>query len=108
MIEKNQAQINEEMKEQAEYQLVLMDIQSVLATKSGKNFVRYLFKNLDVGDFPPIGVDENYLRDRLGFLRAGNSVFKLVAQANPVDAGAILAQIEKEKYVQETLDLQQG
>jgi len=33
-------------------------------------------------------------------LRAGNSIFKLASEANPVAAATLLAEIEKERYAQ--------
>ena len=92
--------LNEEMKERAEHQSVLLDIQSMLGTQQGRSFFKYLFKNLDVGNLPPVGITGELLMDRLGFLRAGNSIFKIVAEANPQMAGEILAKIEKERNEQ--------
>jgi len=85
-------------KEARRYAGVLKDISVVLGTPAGKGFVRYLLKELEVGELPAMGLPEEFLRDKLGFLRAGNSIFKMVAQANPEVTGALLAQIEKEKY----------
>lgn len=89
----------EELKELKKHQEVILDLQLILNTKHGRNFVKYLFESFDVAsELPPIGCDEAFIRDRLGFLRAGNSIFKLAAQANPEVAGTLLGQIEKEKY----------
>lgn len=90
---------NDEIKEQAEHQLVLRDIQAVIALKEGKNFIKYLFNSLGVCDMPELGLPESFLRDHLGFLRAGNSIFKIVSEASPEIAGLLLAQLEKEKNV---------
>lgn len=76
---------------------MLLDIQAILATKVGKNFITYLFVNLEVGELPVIGLSGEFLLDRLGFLRAGNSIFKMVAEASPEIAGQILGHIEKVK-----------
>ena len=90
----------EELKERLEHREVLLDIQAVLATKSGKGFIKYLFKNFDVMEAPPMYLSGEMLMDKLGFLRAGNSIYKIVAEANPEIAGAIIGQIEKEKNAQ--------
>ena len=89
-----------ELKEQAEHQAVLLNIQAVVATKPGKDFIKYLLQSFEVGEMPPIGLSGEFLHERLGFYRAGNSIFKIIAEASPEFAGAILAQIEKEKNAQ--------
>ena len=43
-------------------------------------------------------MEGNFLHDKLGFLRAGNSIYKLVAEANAEMAATILAENEKERY----------
>jgi len=93
-------EMNDYYKEQQEHRDMLLDIQAVLATKSGKNFIKYLFVNFEVGELPVIGLTNEFLLDRLGFLRAGNSIFKIVAEASPEIAGQILGQIEKVKNEQ--------
>jgi hypothetical protein len=95
----------EEIKEALEHRNVLMDIRSVLETTQGKNFFKYLFKYLDVGELPPIGSEGSMLMDRLGFLRAGNSIFKLAAEADAKVAGVLLAELEKERYDRLTREL---
>jgi len=93
-------QLNQEAKERHEHHAVLLAIQGVIATKSGKDFIKYLFKSFEVGEAPPLGISGEFLHDKLGFLRAGNSIFKIVAEASPEFAGVTLAQIEKEKHVE--------
>lgn len=91
---------DQEIKEAIEHRDVLLDIRAILATSSGKNFFKYLFKHLEVNELPPLGLEGSFLMDKLGFLRAGNSIFKLVAEADPAIAGALLAQNEKDRYVE--------
>ncbi len=74
-----------------------MNLRALLELEVGRGFIRYLFKSLDVGEFPPLGVDGPILHDRLGFLRVGNQIFKLASEANPLTAAELLAQIEKER-----------
>ena len=96
-----QERANEELKEQVKHHAVLQDIQAVLATKSGKNFIKYLFENLEVCELPPLGLSGDLLMDKLGCLRAGNAILKIVMEANPDVTGSILAQMERERHVQE-------
>lgn len=88
----------EERQEAIEHRDVLLDIRSMLVLDSGLKFFKYLFKNLEVGEVPELGVEGNFLHDKLGFLRAGNSIFKLVCEADYEVSAKILAAIEKEKY----------
>jgi hypothetical protein len=88
----------EDIKEAIEHRDVLLAIRAILSTSSGKLFFKYLFKHFEVSELPEIGLDEQFLRDKLGFLRAGNSIFKLVAEANAEVAGALLAENEKDRY----------
>jgi hypothetical protein len=98
----NQVELEEQqaIKERAEHHAVLSSLQVVMSTKEGRHFVKYLLKSFDVTEPPPIGMQGELLHAHLGLLRAGNSVFKLVCQANPDIAGQLVAQVEKEKYEQ--------
>ncbi len=88
----------EELAERLEHRDVLLNIQAILSTEPGRGFFKYLFKNFEVGEMPQIGLEGPFLMDRLGFLRAGNSIFKLAAEANAEIAAGLLAQNEKERY----------
>jgi len=94
----------ETQRERQEYMTALEDIKAVVYTKPGRTLIKYLFKSLDVGEMPEIGLAENILYDRLGFIRAGNSIFELVSEANPEQAALILAEIKKEKYERKIRD----
>lgn len=89
---------SEDIREAIEHRDILLDIRALLSSSSGKNFFKYLFKHFQVGELPEMGLDGTMLADTLGFLRAGNSVFKLVAEADAEMAGRFLAENEKEKY----------
>ena len=95
---------HEEAMEIAEHQQMISAIQTVVQTKAGKDFVKYLLKSFDIGELPAVGTSGDFLMDRLGFLRAGQSVFKMIAEASPDIAGQIIAQIEKERYAQLLLE----
>lgn len=88
----------EEVSERLEHRDVLLNIQAIIATGPGQNFFKYLFKHFEVAELPPVGMDGSLLMDKLGSLRAGNAIFKLVSEANPQLAGSILAQVERDKY----------
>lgn len=89
---------DEEMKERVEHRDALLDINAILMTDAGLRFFRYLFKNLDVGEVPELGLEGNFLHEKIGALRVGHSLFKLTSEANFEKAAKLLAQVEKEKY----------
>lgn len=88
-------QVNKEL---LEHETMLLDLATVLSQPAGQNFVKYLFKHFGVGDLPAISMPPNIRDEYLGFLRAGQSIFEIVSQADNIKAGLILAQIQKEKY----------
>lgn len=77
---------------------VIKAIRAVIETESGRTYFKYMFKNLGVGTLPEIGLSGEMLHADLGTLRAGNSIFKLVAEAHFEYAGRLLAEVEKERY----------
>jgi hypothetical protein len=87
---------------------VILDVQAVLLTPSGKNLFKNLFREFELGQVPAVGMEGNLLFEYMGHLRAGNSIFKLAAEANPDVAGSLLAQIEKERYAKIQSDAQTG
>lgn len=89
---------NESKNDKIEHELMLGDLRAVIATNHGRRFIKYLFKHFSVGEVPPIGLDSDLTRDMMGFLRAGTSIFDCVAQADSIQAGLILAEVQKEKY----------
>jgi hypothetical protein len=93
--------LEEEMRKEAiEHRDMILDLRAVLATASGVKVFKYLFKHLGVAELPELGLTGELLMDKLGYLRAGNAVFKLVSEANMEVSGQIVSQIEKEKYEQ--------
>lgn len=89
---------DEQIKELLEHREVLRNIKVVLTTAEGRSFLKYLLKNFDFGEQPVLGLEGVQLADRIGFLRAGNSVFKLACEADYEITGKIVGEIEKEKY----------
>lgn len=88
----------EERQERIEHQDVLLAIRAILNTTSGYAFFKYLFKHLEVTGLPELGLDDKLLYDRLGSLRPGREIFKLVSEADAKKSSEILAQLEKERY----------
>ena len=88
---------SEKLYELREHESMLLDLSAVLSTPQGQNFVKYLLKSFGVGDLPAIDSPVNLRDEYLGFLRAGQSIFEIVSQADNIKAGLILAQIQKEK-----------
>ena len=89
----------EESREIADHQNALLNIRALTALPSGKAFIKYLFKSLGATELPERGLQGVELFEALVFHRAGNTVFKLVSQADPEVAAELLALIEGEKYV---------
>lgn len=90
----------EEHKEAAEHRDAILCVRAVLATSEGKSFFKYLLKCFDVGEMPPQGLEGMFLHDLLGFRRAGTAIFKLASEADAAIAGALLAEVEKERHVE--------
>lgn len=98
----------EEVAEAIEHRDMLLDVRAILATTSGRNFFKYLFEHFEVTQLPDLGLEGNLLMEKLGFLRAGNAIFKLVAEANAEMAATLLAQNEKDRYAKLYSDAQIG
>ena len=95
LIKKEQERIRQET---LEHRDVLLAISSILKTKEGLQLFLYLFKNLDVTCVPERGMSEKDLHEYLGFLRAGNSVYKLACEADSETAASLLAKLERQRY----------
>jgi hypothetical protein len=87
-----------EREEQLEHRDVLLAIASILKSKEGRQLFKYLFKTLDVTGLPEPGMEAQSLHEYLGFLRAGNSIYKLVCEADSEIAANILSKISRENY----------
>lgn len=81
-----------------EHASMLMDLSLVLSTPQGQSVFKYLLKSFGVGELPDINIPTNLRDEYIGFLRAGQSVFEIMSQADNIKSGLILAQIQKEKY----------
>jgi hypothetical protein len=89
---------DDDLKFAREHRDVLLHLRVVLNTNEGREVFKYLFKHLEVGNLPQPGMEPIEQADVLGKLRAGNSIFKMVSEANHIVAGDLLAKIEKERY----------
>lgn len=77
---------------------VRLAITEVLKTDEGRRIFSYLFKTLDVLELPDQSLEGNLLYEYLGFLRAGNSIYKLACEADVEITASLMAKIEREKY----------
>lgn len=89
-----------------EHQNALLDLRAIFSTPAGKRFFRYLFKNFEVATLPPQGIDGPLLFEKMGFLRAGNSIFELASEADFQIAANLLAQNKKDEYERALQDAQ--
>lgn len=91
-------QIEQENKERLEHRDVLLAIGTIFKTKEGQQLFKYLFKNLEVGNLPPREMQGDDLYEYLGFLRAGNTIYKLACEADSEIAATLMAKLERERY----------
>lgn len=91
-------QENKQRQEELEHRDVLLAIAVILKTNEGLQLFRYLFKNLEIATVPDPGMEGTELHDYLGFLRAGNSIYKLACEADFKITASLLAKLEREKY----------
>jgi hypothetical protein len=84
--------------EMLEHRDILLAINVILKQKEGLQLFEYLFKHLDVTMVPERGLQENDLHEYLGFLRAGNSIYKLACEADSEIAASIIAKMERKRY----------
>lgn len=90
-------EIQEAARVAAEHAHMLTVTRGILSTENGQRFFKYLFREFSVGVLPPRGLDGPDLADMLGYLRAGQSIFKLAAEADSAIAGSLLALLERDR-----------
>lgn len=81
-----------------EHETMLEALAFLISTSQGKIFLKYLLKHFAVGEMPPIGMPDGIKEEYMGLLRAGNSIFEIMSQADSIKTGLLLAEIQKEKY----------
>lgn len=87
-----------ERQERLEHRDVLLSIASLIKSKEGQALFEYLFKHFEVAALPPRNLTGEILHENLGFLRAGNSIYKLLCEAASESAASILAKTERKRY----------
>lgn len=87
-----------ERQESLEHRDVLLAISYILSTAEGRKLFTYLFKNFNVAELPDKTMDANELHEYLGFLRAGNSIYKLACEADSDIAASLLSKLERTRY----------
>lgn len=93
----SQSKTQEEISEALKHREVILHIRAILATQSGVKFFEYLFEVFGATELPEIGLEGQLLFEKMGFLRAGKSIFKLVSEADYKVAAMLLAKTEKDK-----------
>lgn len=86
--------------EALEHRDVLLAIGAIIKTKEGTQLFKYLFKSLEVTCVPEPHLEGKTLYEYMGHLRAGNSIYKLVCEADAEIASQILSKLERERYEQ--------
>lgn len=89
--------IQQELEAAQEHQNVINSIGIMMSNSHGKRFVKYLLKSFDFGGFPPTGLRGDDLLEYTAFLRAGNSVYKMILEAAPELTGQLVTEMEKER-----------
>lgn len=90
--------LKEKLQHDAEKQReLLVHIDALMQTVSGKIFVKHLLDNFGVLELPYEFCKGEELIERLAYHRAGLAVFKLISQSNPAMAGAIIGELQKER-----------
>lgn len=84
--------------EEHEHQDAVLAVAAIIKTPEGEKLFRYLFKSFEVGNLPDRSIVGDDLHEYLGFLRAGNSIYKLTCEGDHRIAAAILSKLERERY----------
>lgn len=91
---------NKELREAYQHQQMLVEIRNVLVTPAGRVFIKYLLKEFDVCEVPVFGLSDEFLREKLGAMRAAHALWKVLCEADPDQAAKLLAQVERERYAE--------
>lgn len=84
--------------EKHQQQSTIRAIEVMLKNPDGRHVIKYLLKEFGVLEVAPSVLPEKSYFELTGLYSAGRSLFSLVTRANHVEAGLILAEIQKEKY----------
>jgi hypothetical protein len=83
--------------EQLKHDEMLKSISVVISNPHGKKFIKYLFNEFSVGGFPPVGLYGEQLTEFMAYLRAGNSIYKIILESAPEQTGQLISDMEKER-----------
>lgn len=87
----------QELQEALEHQNTLSNIRTVLNVGAGREFIKYLFNSFNVGHLPPVGMRGEDLIEFMSFLRAGNTIYRILLEAAPEITGQLITELEKGK-----------
>lgn len=90
-----------DQKEINEHVEAVLAVNSILQTEEGRKLFLYLYKSFGVGEINPDGLEGAALHEYLGFLKSGNSIFKLASEAHPEIAASLLSTLERKRYDEE-------
>ena len=82
---------------QAKHQSVLNSLQVLLSYPHGKNFLKYLFDNFQVGKVPPVGIYGETLIEQTSFYRCGASIYEICLAASPELTGSLIAEMKRDE-----------
>lgn len=85
-------------KEIDEEKRAILAIQHTLKNSEGRLVLKYLLKSFGVLKIASSVLPEKQYFEETGFNMAGRALFSLVTRANHLEAGLILAEIQKEIY----------
>jgi hypothetical protein len=91
--------------EQLKHDEILKSISVVISSPHGKKFIKYLFNEFSIGGFPPVGLYGEALTEYMAYLRAGNSIYKMVLESAPEQTGQLISDMEKERQDEYTKTL---
>lgn len=77
-------------------------ITKVMGSHEGRTFVKYLLDSFNVFNAAPIGLYGDQLIDYNSYLRAGNTILKLILKNNPELTGTLITEMEMENQNYET------
>lgn len=83
--------------EQAKYQSILKSTQVLMSYPHGKNFLKYLFENFQVGKVPPVRLYGDVLIEQTSFYRCGSAIYQLCLEASPELTGSLIAEMKRDE-----------
>lgn len=94
---KRQIRETKEQREMLDHRKAIEAIATILKMDAGRKTFEYLLKHISPVQLPELGLEGALMHDRMGFCRAGRSIYDLAVQADFKIAAEIMAKVEKEK-----------